>query len=355
MSVIKDTGSAFGAWTLLQYMALMGLLVLFFSLSAQAGTAKKEQVLFYPGGTNDDMVGLLLLKAMPDVQVKGVVVTNADTIAGFAMQAHWKIAQACGGEMVPIGLSKARGWNPFPYTYRQDTIFFHSIPALAMEPANPDWPPYPQGNDLAERVLRQALEEKTQVTVLVTAPITALKQALQADPELTKAIARIVFMAGALDVPGNLDPQTIPKQIANPKAEWNIFWDPMAVDWIFTNTQTEIILLPLDVTNDARVSQGFRSKLKKQQSQYISSRIAFQGYKPTLDEPYFRLWNSAAACYIGEPGYFAQPQTVRLRVRTQGFMQGALQRDVSGREVKVVFDFADRIGFYDYFIRLLRY
>jgi inosine-uridine nucleoside N-ribohydrolase len=162
-------------------------------------------------------------------------------------------------------------------------------------------------------------------------------------------------MAGAVDVPGNLDPQTIPKQIANPKAEWNVFWDPMAVDWIFANTHLEIVLLPLDVTNKARVSDRFQSKLKKQQSQYVSSRIAFQGYEPTLDEPYFRLWNSAAACFIGGPEYFAQPQTVRLSVKTQGYMQGALQRDASGREVKVVFEFDDLSGFYDYFVSLLQY
>ena len=339
----------------IQQTLLICLFLFILSLPALAGTEKKEQVLFLPGGTNDDMVALMLLKGMPNVQVQGVVVTNADTIARFAMQAHWKLSNVCGLGNTPIGLSKARGLNPFPYTYRKDTISFNSIPALADVSSNQEWPPYPPGNVLIEKVLRQALEKDTMVTVLVTAPITALKQVLEANPELKSAIGRIVFMAGAVDVPGNLDPKTIPEQIANKKAEWNIFWDPKAVDWIFRNTETEIILLPLDVTNKAKVSKHFRSKLKKQQKEYPCSKIAYQGYQPTLDEPYFRLWNSAAACYIGGAKYFSDPRPVRLNVETMGFMQGALKRDASGRKVLVVFDFADLNGFYDFFVSLLRY
>ena len=321
---------------------------------SNAEPANKTSVVFFSGGAIDDFIVHMLMLSMEEVDLKGVVLTNADTIDSFAMDAHWKIASLCQRTDVPIALSQARGWNPFPYEYRQDAIAFSAIKALQGYAPNPDWPPYPEGDSLTQTILGEALDAGKTVTLLVTCPITALKLILEQFPELESAIEKVIFMAGAVEVPGNLDPNTIPEPIANPDAEWNIFWDPVGTDWIFTNTTFEIIQFPLDVTNQAHVTQAFRDALAAQGQTFPWSEVAFEGYRLTLDEPFYCLWNSAAACFLGRPDVYHQPVPTQLSVVTDGYRQGAMQKMASGRKVQVVYDFADLPAFYDYFLTLLK-
>ncbi len=324
------------------------------SSSSHADPVAKTTVLFYSGGAIDDFMVQMLMLSMDNIDLQGVVLTNADTFDSFAMDVHWKIANLCRRTDVPIARSRARGWNPFPYEYRSDVIHFNAIDALRGYGPHPDWPPYPDGEALTERVLRQAMTDGRRVTLLVTCPITALQLALVQYPELEDAVERIVFMGGAVDVPGNLDPNTVPQQIANPDAEWNIFWDPSGTDWIFTNTSVEIVLFPLDVTNEARVSQAFRDALAEQGKTWPWSEVAYEGYQLTVDEPFYCLWNSAAACFLGKPELYQAAVATPLAVVVDGYDQGAMQKNESGRQVQVVYDFADLTGFYDYFLAQLK-
>ena len=325
------------------------------SSETNAETVFKQPVIFFSGGSIDDFVVHMLLLSMDHIDLKGVVLTNGDTIYSSAMDAHWKIAQLCNRTDVPISLSSARGWNPFPYVYRKMAISLNTIPALQNYSTNQAWPPYPSGELLVEELLQDAIDSDSPVTLLITAPITALENILVKNEALEEGIQKVVFMGGAINVPGNLDPKTIPQQIANQAAEWNIFWDPASVAWIFENTSFEIILFPLDVTNRAGITKELREKLRLQSKKYEWSAVASQGYDLTLDDPdtYF-LWCSSSACYLGRPEFYSDPQALKLEVVTEGFLQGAMEKTSSGREVKVIFDFEDIDGFYHYFLELLK-
>lgn len=314
----------------------------------------RQPVIFFSGGSIDDFVTYMLLLTMDHVDLKGVVLTNADTLPSLAMDAHWKVATLCQSADIPISLSKARGWNPFPYEYRHDVIPFLKIESLKQFDKNKHWPPYPSGEASIKKLLKEAVHIGRPVTLLVTCPITALKNVLSENPDLEAGVKRLIFMGGAVRVDGNLDPKTISPEMANSKAEWNIFWDPESTAWIFDHTSFEIVLLPLDVTNHAKLTTDFRDGLKAQGQNYLWSRVASEGYDLTLDEPFYCLWNSTATCYLGQPELFKKPQTVQLKVITQGFLQGTLKESKQGRDVRVVFDFADLQGFYDYFHRQLK-
>lgn len=315
----------------------------------------KQPVIFLSGGSIDDFVVHMLLISMDNVDLKGVVLTNGDTIASFGMDAHWKIAQLCNRTDVPISLSSARGWNPFPYVYRKMAISLNTIPALQDYSRNLAWPPYPSGELLVEELLRDAIDSDSPVTLLITAPITSLKNILVKNEALEEGIRKVVFMGGAINVQGNLDPKTIPKEIANQAAEWNIFWDPASVAWVFENTSFGIVLFPLDVTNEAAITKELREKLRLQSEKYEWSAVASQGYDLTLDDPdtYF-LWCSSSACYLGHPELYSDPEVLKLEVVKEGFLQGDVEETPSGREVKVIFDLEDIDGFYSYFLGLLK-
>ena len=202
----------------------------------------------------DEYMSQVLLTTMP-VNLLGVSIVNADCIDTAAMQAAWKINTYIGAPSMPLGLSRARGWNAFPWSYRTDCIEQGQIAALAGIPDNRDWPPYPDGDALLEAMLDRC---QPGAAMLITCPFTPLSNVLRRRPELEAKIGQIIWMGGAIGVKGNLDPTTVPTPPWNPCAEWNAFWDPSAVDWIFRNTTCPIVQFPLDITDQAAITKELR-------------------------------------------------------------------------------------------------
>jgi len=315
---------------------------------------EKEQLVFFSGGTLDDQVASVLLFTMEDVEILGTIVANTDCVGSFATQAQWKIQSLISKSAFPIALSEAKGWNPFPYAYRADSISVYQMEIMQAHPENSDWPPFPSGNALLEELLTQAVKDKKPITLLITEPFTPLSDVLKANPELEKGILRAIWMGGAIDVPGNLDPATIPSAMANGKAEWNAFWDPYAVDWIFKNTSFPLVVFPLDVTNQAGLSEDFLNKLEQQGSTYGYSKLAYDLYSTVSDEPYFEMWNTLTTVYVSRPDIFAEAVPMKLSIVREGFEQGSMIRDENGRTANVVLDVADKEAFYEYVLAQLR-
>ena len=265
-----------------------------------------------------------------------------------------KYKKLVGGTDIDIGLSTARGWNPFPWLYRGDSIRQSNTKVFSHYSNNSKWPPFPSGDDILREHLAKAVAENEPIILLSTAPLTTLSDLLKKEPGLEKGIAKMIWMGGAIDVPGNLDSKTIPSEVANPKAEWNVFWDPYAVDWIFKNTSFHIVLFSLDVTDKAPFTKDFLTKLKSQSNKYIYSEVASQGYGLVSDDPYYDMWNSLTTSYIAHPEFFKKGDVMKLNVETEGFYQGAISRASNGRSVEVVIDVTDKAAFYNYVLDELK-
>ncbi|MCP4767218.1 MAG: hypothetical protein GY875_13200 [Gammaproteobacteria bacterium] len=217
-------------------------------------------------------------------------------------------------------------------------------------PDNPDWPPFPDGDKFLADQLSQAVDCGEKLTMLVNCPLTTLRNVLEADPGLEAAIDRLLWMGGAIHVPGNLDPTTIPPEVANKKAEWNAFCDPFAVDWVFHNTDFPIYLFPLDVTVQAAITPEFMARLRKQAAAYRYSKLALQSYELVAKESFYDMWDVVTTCFIPHPDFFAAPEAMNLSIVTDGFMQGTLQQTEEGREVNVLLQLTQSEAFYDYFL-----
>jgi purine nucleosidase len=61
-----------------------------------------------------------------------------------------------------------------------------------------------------EFMARLLLEASERVTMLVTGPLTTVAAALAAAPTIEQKIDEVVWMGGALDVAGNVDPMVEP-------------------------------------------------------------------------------------------------------------------------------------------------
>ena len=152
----------------------------------------------------DEYIAFLLLAAMPEVELLGTVIVNADCIGGPAMQTQWQLQTLIGRPELPLTLSGVRGMNPFPWEYRSDCVRLGRVPALQQLPRNPAWPAYPDGDAWLAELFR-SLDEP--IVVVCLCPLTPLQVLFDAVPGAAVKIERLIWMAGAVDVAGNLDPR----------------------------------------------------------------------------------------------------------------------------------------------------
>lgn len=325
-------------------------------MSESAGDSSKTAaapLVFIHDAAIDDFVATLLLESMPGYDLQGIVIANADCVPQWGYSVAAQVNAFMGRPDLPLGLSSVSGWNAFPWQYREDCIKLAGIPSL--QPFPPPVPPEadvapPSGDDLLEGLLEKALASGTPITVLLTTGFTPLTYVLGKRPELAAAIGQISWMGGALNVAGNLDPTTIPPQVANKHAEWNVFWDPFAADQALA-TLTGIADFPLDITNSAAITPEFMATLKAQGAAGDSfSQFAFEAYGLVAAEPFYDMWDVVATVWLGAPQLYSAPESTPLQVVQWGFEQGWMQSAPdSGRPAHDVYlSFADQAGFYDY-------
>jgi len=299
----------------------------------------------------DEYMATILLTTMPGVDLRAVVVVNGDCITTPAMNAAWRIQQFIRRTDIPLGLSAARGYNPFPWEYRGDCIKQDGLAMLqALQPLAT---PYRDGDALLREVLSSATAP---VTILCTGPLTPLAMLLDREDgaALIAKIGRVVWMGGAIGVGGNLDPHTLPAGVANPYAEWNVFWDPFSADRVFRETTFPITLFPLDITNTAEIKDTFMSALLVNAKQFPTSNLAYQSYEFVASESFYDMWDVTAAVWLARPDLYAAPVTQQLAVVTEDAgMQGALVPSKDGRAIDVVLSFTNQNGFYDYVLQQL--
>lgn len=341
-------------------------------------------VVFNQDAAIDEYIAGVLLTTMPDVNLRQIIITNGDCIAGPAMNAAWRIQEYLGQSTDILSLAQSRSWNQFPWDYRKDSAAINAIDCLKNIPINPDWPyypnedqahlphedlqatdqlkypvngtqpAYPDGNQALLTLLQDALNQGEKLTLVICCPLTLLSSILKAQPQLEAAIDQLIWMGGAVDgAKGNLDPNTLPAEVANPYAEWNVFWDPYSVAWIFENTSFPITLFPLNVTDQAPLTQDFLNQLQQQAQTAPLSKLAYESYQLVLDQPFYRMWDVTTVAYLERPDLFSAPQSQKLAIITDGFYQGTLIPAENGRAIDVVLNITDTQGFYDYVLKQL--
>jgi purine nucleosidase len=310
---------------------------------------KKDKLIFVShDGAVDDLIALALAARAPGFDLLGVSLVNGDCLAEPTMTAQAKLLKLIGRGDVPCSLSSARAFNAFPWEYRGDCVRFLGLAEIASVQTAVSVPPYPDGERHLIDVLRNA--EDRSLTLLATGPLTPIQLVLQAEPGLEAKLERIVWMGGAIDAFGNLDPATLPPAAGNPRAEWNAYWDPFAVDWVFRNTLVPITLAPLDVCDWAPITPHFLERLRKETTSL--ARLAAEAYAMVSDQPYYRLWDVVAACAALAPGVFEPAEPMHLAVETWGAEQGRIRRDVNGRSVDVLLRLRVE-AFFDFVIETL--
>jgi len=278
---------------------------------------------------------------MEHIELLGVVVTPADCYIQPAVSATRKIMDLMGFSQIPVAQSTVRGINPFPYLYRRDSLIVDHLPILNQQEVIQTPLVRETGQDFMVRMLRSAPEP---VTLLVTGPLTTVATALDIAPDAIAKIARIIWMGGALNVPGNVERGLEPGQDGS--AEWNVYWDAVSAGKIWEKS-VEIIMCPLDLTNTVPLSLDLFKRIV-QQRHYPISDLVGQCYALVVPQDYY-FWDVLATGYLGHPEFY-QLQTWETEIITVGLSQGRTKVVTKGRKVYAM-DQVDKEAFYNYILQ----
>jgi purine nucleosidase len=301
----------------------------------------KQLVLMDHDGGVDDYLATMLLMTMEHVQLLGVVVTPADCYIQPAVGATRKIFDLMGGSHIPVSESTLRGINPFPQLYRRDSYVVDHLPILNQSETICTPLLAQPGQDFLIQALKEAPEE---VTILATGPLTNIAYALDKAPEIEAKIKQIIWMGGALNVPGNVEKNWEPGQDGS--AEWNSYWDPISVARVWQSS-IKIIMCSLDITNTVPVTSEFVQKLGKQR-QYPISDLAGQCYALVIPQDYY-AWDVLATAYLGRPEAFKLKEW-ETEIITTGKSQGRTKVVSGGRKI-LAMDKVDKDWFYSYILQ----
>jgi purine nucleosidase len=279
-------------------------------------------------GAVDDFMSLLLLLCMDEVDLRAVIVTEADCYADPAVSATRSILALAGREDLPVGLSDARAVNPFPATWRAASWTVDSLPILQATHDGPR-PPITCG----ERLLADALRATDEpVTMLVTGPLSCLAATLAAEPALERSIARVVWMGGAVRVPGNVSPFIELEHDGS--AEWNAYWDPGAVAAIW-RTGLPLTICPLDATDREGLTVADLFPGLIAQRRHAFSDLAGQAYAQVRHQPDYYVWDVTTTAYLAWPELFDIEQ-LETAIVTDGRSEGRTVVAADGRPVDVI-------------------
>jgi purine nucleosidase len=150
-----------------------------------------------------------------------------------------------------------------------------------------------------------------QLTIIAIGPLTNVAAALILDPSLAEHVGRLVFMGGAVNVPGNTPPGV---------AEFNIYVDPEAAR-IVAESGMPFTMVGLDATEQSILSRKHLESLDDASAQSGFTRgildhyLAF--YKRSSGWEACALHDPLAVAVAADPGW-VELETGNLYVETQG-------------------------------------
>ncbi len=300
----------------------------------------KKAVFFDHDGGVDDYLALLLLLTLPQVDLQAIAVTPADCYGPPAVSATRKICDLFGHSPIPVVTSAARPANPFPHAWRNDSWIVDALPIL--NEASTIRTPFVEAVPAPAFLVDHLRNARRPVTLVFTGPLTHLALALEMAPDIESQVEELVWMGGALDVPGNVE-----EPGHDGSAEWNVYWDPPAAHQVWQSTMP-ITLCPLDATNQAPHTPAFRAALARQRAS-LRSDLAGQCCALTAYQPYY-FWDVLTAAYLGKPALFTFRE-VQTTVIPTGVSQGRTAVvTTGGRPVKAAQE-VDVAGFYAYVLQ----
>jgi len=195
------------------------------------------------------------------------------------------------------------------------------------------------------------------VTILAIGPMTNIALATRQHPEIVPMIKQIIYMGGAIDVPGN----------TTPTAEFNWWFDPEAAQTVLRLPIKQVVV-PLDVTDTVKMNKATYDRVTHDPSkQTIVTQIfkqlngyGFDGKNGFRNES--RLHDghldTLTIAYLMDPTFATQTVDEWVDVDTSfgandGKATGYASNPPAGLQKMTIVKRFDNARFFDYYVDLL--
>ncbi|MBI4493886.1 MAG: nucleoside hydrolase [Chloroflexi bacterium] len=193
----------------------------------------------------DDALALILALRSPRAQVMGIGTVAGNVEVESATENALKVLRLLGRAEVPVAQGCAAPLvEPFHGAHGvhgRDGLGDCGLPPSGLRPS---------AEHAADQLVRLAREWEGALVVVALGPLTNLATALLKDPRLPGRVRRVVAMAGAFGVSGNV----------TPAAEFNVWADPEAAERVFS-AGWPLTLVGLDVTRQALLADEHLERL----------------------------------------------------------------------------------------------
>jgi inosine-uridine nucleoside N-ribohydrolase len=258
------------------------------------------------GGDPEDSFAIMLALNSPEVTVEGVTVVQGNVPVSHGYPNARYLMELMGrtdvpvlsGVELPLNLDRKTQVDWLGRRGQLPSI----VPARAPEPGEPS---------AVDFIIETVRENPGEITLVTIGPLTNIAAALQREPALASDAARIVSMAGAAVVPGNI----------TPAAEFNVWADPEAAAIVF-ESGIPITMVGLDVCHEThlrletmeRVGQG-GSDLARFAAEAVTPWMEFRA--KTGGEADLHLYDSLAVAAAFRPDFLTCEESY-VAIETEG-------------------------------------
>jgi purine nucleosidase len=250
------------------------------------------------GDDIDDALALALALQSPEIDVLGISTVFGDTKLRAHLAAH--LVAVFGRNDIPVaaGISEPLRRRHPPSGVAQAAVLSKYLPLPAISSLS--------GPEL---LLQTSFSHAGQLTLICIGPLTNLAMALRQEPNLFKALRRVIIMGGSSSLP---------------LADWNIRSDVEAAQIVFASG-IPLTCVGLDVTLHCRLRSQDIKRLKKSptsRAQLLSQLILlWQQHRPRWQPPFPFLHDPLTVTALCHPSVLTFRE-MPLRIITSGPLEG---------------------------------
>ncbi len=303
----------------------------------------KKPIFLDQDGSTDDLVSLIIILTLKKFRLTGISITNGNCYSKNAVESTLRILNLFSRDNIQVAVSDAKPLNIFPVKWRERGKLVNSSEVL--KNTTPDYSLLSE-DEAADFTAKTILQEEEKTTVIATGPANNLVNAIEKYPELNEKIDRIIWMAGAFLVDGNvISPDH------DGSAEWNIFSDPVAAQKLMYSG-IKIILFPLDACYLIPVDDYLMYHLNKN-SNKILSKLVHELFKMSIGgHNNYYMWDVLPAMYLDRPE-IAHLVDTSADIEIRGTSLGNIFKTSKGKPVRYANSIDDEL-FYKRFIKRLK-
>lgn len=224
----------------------------------------------------DDAIAIMLAIASKDIEILGITVTSGNIHVNQGIINTKRILKVLDREDIKVYRGSEKPLNR-PLV---DASHIHGKDGLSGQLL--DIQVNEQADGCAFEFLEEVIREyQSDVTLIMTGPLTNLARFIERDPNIHNSIKKVIAMGGAIDLKGN----------ASLVAEFNIMTDPEAAYQCVHQGFEAFHLISLDVTREALINKDDLQRIESPRirkivegltSNYMDRYYGFHGHYGSL-------------------------------------------------------------------------